>query len=234
MLNLSLFKLSLRQLLGRQRLLLLIVLALIPALIAGVSMLFQAPVQIDSLFAELGLPLVLPLIAMVVSGTLLREEIRNQTIIYLVTKPIARAAIVLGKFAAGLLLIWVFNWLSIIISAAIVGGAGDVLGPLLASATLVALAYGGFFLALSLFFKRALLWSLAYVIIWEWTLANLAPGVSQLSISHYAAQFMGGLLDTTPEGSWSASPWVLLGIAIVSLAFAASQLGRMEFAGEAD
>lgn len=235
MLSLSLFKLSLRQLLGRQRLLLLTVLALIaliPALIAGISAWFQAPAQPDALFLELGLPLVIPLIAMVVSGTLLREEIRNQTIIYLITKPIPRIAILLGKFAAGLLLIWVLNGLSLIISAAIVGGAGDVLGALLASATLTALAYGAFFLALSLLLKRALLWGLAYLVIWEWILAGMAPGIQQLSIGFYATQFTKSLLGAAHN--WGASPWVLLGTAVVSLALAAWRLGRMEFAGEAD
>jgi len=237
MLSLTLFRLSLRQLLSRHRLFWLTVLALIaliPALIGGISVAANHPIDSSQLFTEIGLPLVLPLIALIVYATLLREEIRNQTIIYLVTKPIARAMIVLSKFAAGLLLIWVLVWLSLLISAAVIGDPASVLGSLLAAAALIALTYGAFFLAVSLVFKRALLWGLAYLIVWEGILANLAPGISQLSIHHYAAQFTDGLPGTAPGGDWSSNLWILLVITIISLVLAAWQLGRMEFPGESD
>lgn len=238
MLNLTLFTVSLRQLLSRHRLLLLSVLTLItliPALIAGISALAHDPAGPDWLFEHIALlPFVLPLLALIISSTLLREEIRNQTIVYLVTKPISRAMIVLSKFAAGLLLLWVLTWLSILIATAIVGGGGEVLWPLLVAGTLITLAYGAFFLALSLVFKWALLWGLAYLILWEVALANLASGVSQLSIHHYAAQFTEGLLGKADGGNWSGNLGVLLVITIISFALAAWQLGRMEFPGESD
>lgn len=234
--TLNLFKLSLRQLLGRQRLLLLVVLtliALIPSLLAAISLWVGRPLQSAQLFADFDLPVVLPLIALIVSGSLLREEIHNQTIVYLITKPISRLMIVLGKFAAGLLLIWALGWLGLLVQAAVLA-AGSELAPQFASVALITLAYGAFYLALSLFFKRALLWGLAYLIVWEGVLANLAPGIKQLSIHQYAAQFSAGLLSQGSSGDWSAGLGVLLAITIVSLALAAWHLSRMEFAGETD
>ena len=229
--TLNLFKLSLRQLLGRQRLLLLVVLtltALIPSLLAAISLWVGQPLQSAQLFADFDLPVVLPLIALIVSGSLLREEIHNQTIVYLLIKPIARPLIVLGKFAAGLLLVWALGWLGLLIQAAVLAD-GSELAPQFASVTLITLAYGAFYLALSLFFKRALLWGLAYLILWEGVLTNIFPGVKQLSIHQYAAQFSSG-----PLGQRNAALGVLLAIAAVSLALAAWRLGRMEFPGETE
>ncbi len=244
----ALLRLALRQLFGWHRLGLLLFLCALSALPVVVVAVTLASAQFDPdlrqefmseefratflkvLFDFFLSPLLYPAIALLLTATILREEIQNETIIYLWTKPLARGAIVISKYVVAVLGALVFCGLSFLIMGSILINDINFIGKLLLTVVLALLAYGAFFLALSTFFDRALLWGFAYVLGWEESFSRISSAASQLSIRHYAENLEATLLGLSTDVSLGASVAVLLGLAIVFVGVASWRFSRMEFA----
>jgi ABC-2 type transport system permease protein len=236
---------TLRQLLGRRRTILLLLLSAIPVLLAVV---FWAARDEDvSGFASgvldaVGVTLLLPIVAVLFGTAAFGAVIEDGTVVYLLGKPISRWAIVLAKLigAAGVTAI-------LTIGSALIAGA-IVLAPLGedgASATrafLVAMAVGSIcyvslFLVLSLFTRRALLIGLVYVLVWEGALSSLLPGIANLSIRQYSLGVATAFWHIQPtEAHLSASTALPLAVVLVVVAFAIAtwRLTRFELPAGSD
>ena len=73
----------------------------------------------------------------------------------------------------------------------LVAGAADVAWPTLLAASLAALAYSGLFVAAGLWFRRAVWWGLAFVVIWENIVAYTAEGAARFTVLGWAASVLG-------------------------------------------
>ena len=185
--------LTLRQLLGRGRTILLGLVALLPILLALVYRLgsedtdqqrWVARILLDGLIVTI----LLPLLALVYGTAALGAEIEDGTAVYLLAKPVSRAKIVIGKLLAA----WALTAGTVLVSAllaAAIGlqgapGNGLLVGFAIA---LVAgsLVYSALFLMLSVFTSRALIAGLVYVFIWEGLINGLFAGTRLLSVRHY-------------------------------------------------
>jgi ABC-2 type transport system permease protein len=236
----ALFRFSLRQLIGRHRwgaLSFWIVLTLLPAGLAALGVAFaQDGAQRSEMnlvfFNNVTLALVLPVLALLVVSSLLREEIQNQTVVYLYLKPLARAGLVLAPFASGavvLLLLMALN----LISVSFVFQESHLM-TFLAVGALALLAYAAFFTALSLVVRRAVLWGLGYLLLWEGFLANLSRPASFLSIRKYLLNLEQALLGNSSEIPLGTTLGVLVGVVMVSLGAAIWRLWSTEFVGDAE
>ena len=203
--NREIFVLSLRQLLGRRRTFALVALALLPLLVALV---FRTggtdtdPVDwtANSLLEGLIVTAVLPLVTLVLSTTSLGMEIEDGTIVYLLSKPLSRAQVVIAKLMASWLPAGALVSLSVAASAAIALPKSEP-GLILAfavAACLGALAYSSVFLLLSLLTSRALVFGLIYVFIWEGLVTGIFSGTRALSIREYTLG-VADLLTATRE-----------------------------------
>lgn len=246
---LALMQLTLRQSVGRHRwglVVFLVILALLPVFISAITLeisrldpdlrrdLSQEATRLaflQGLFGGFQLPLLYPILALILMGATLREEIQNDTIPYLWMKPLPRAAILGSKYAGVVLVALVIAEASVIATGALLTGDGGVLGAFALSAALALLAYGALFLALSLWVDHALLWGFAYLLGWEEIFSRISNAVSQLSIRHYAQRLSEALLGQEPDVSWGVSAGVLLGITIGLLALSVLRFSRMEFPG---
>ncbi len=183
-----------RQLMGRGRTILMLLLALVPLLIAIIVRLVS-PADYENqrfvanaLYQGIVVTLVLPLVALVYGTAVLGAEIEDGTAVYVLSKPIPRSAIVLAKLAAA----WIATTATVAgcaLLAAIVGivGApedGIIIGFTIAIA-LGALVYSALFIFLSVVTSRALIAGLAYVFIWEGLINGLFTGTRFLSIRQY-------------------------------------------------
>lgn len=147
----------------------------------------------ETLVVQLFLPLILLLLTLLTAVPLLRDEIDEQSISFLVTRTLGKSAIVLGKYLGYLALTLTFLIPSVLVTYALVaGGAGDqgatlsgVLASLLVVTVLGVLAYGAFYLLLGLLTRRALLAGLVYAFLWEFLLGNLPGVVPDLTVMHY-------------------------------------------------
>ncbi|OGF53020.1 MAG: hypothetical protein A2Z21_08655 [Candidatus Fraserbacteria bacterium RBG_16_55_9] len=186
---------------------------------------------VKSLFDFFQLPLLYPAIVLLLSATVLREEIQNETIIYLWIKPLSRAAILISKYTMALLLAFVFSGLSLLITGVMLVNDWALIGNLLLAIALALLAYGAFFFTVSTILDRALLWGFAYVLGWEGLFSRISPAASQLSIRHYAENLERSLLGLPSEVSLETSLGVLLGLTVALLGIAVWRFSRMEFTG---
>jgi ABC-2 type transport system permease protein len=260
MIRSEIFRMTLRQLIGGHRLgltMFLAILVLLPVLLAESAVQVQQfhpsdVISLDTFMQEVfdgfQLPFLYPIIILILASLALREEISNDTISYLWVKPISRESIALSKFAVVFLVAFILSAVSILLTAKILDASWDVLLNLLLATGISLLAYGAFFLALSLYLGRAILVGFFYLLIWENLLSKISPLASSLSIRSYAQSLFQDLLNlpcgTVPATSPGAPDVqiaclpiatcmiVLLVIAVGGLAISIWRFSRMEFPGE--
>jgi ABC-2 type transport system permease protein len=119
------------------------------------------------------------------------------------------------------------------------GGLGDglVLG-MVAGAAIGSILYASVFLALSLVTGRALVFGLAYVLIWEGLLAGLFAGTRTFSVRQLTLAFadaIGGIRADIFDAPLGLTTAVVVGVALLVLttAIAIRRLSEFEISGEA-
>ena len=236
MINTTVVRITLRGLLGRRRFLLLLPL---PALVAGLALLADSLGAAPDEWAQpiligLGVAVVLPLLALIVGASVLGSEIDDGTIVHVLAKPLPRREILLSKLVVAVVVTAVTVGVGMAL-AGLVAGSGRLVLGLLAGTAVGAVAYGAFFLALSLLTRRPVLVGLIYILIWEGLLGNLVSGTRVLSIQQYViavAEWAGG---TTLFGSNLSVPVSLSmagALTIAATALAIDRLRSFSVAGE--
>ena len=238
-------RVTLRQLLGRRRTILLVLLAAIPVLLALV---FRAANDADltgfasGVLDAVAVTLLLPIVAVLFGTAAFGAEIEDGTILYLLAKPISRWAVVAAKFTGAVGVTAVLVLVSVLVSGAVVLSPLSEQGAEATRAFLAAMLVGStcyvaVFLTLSLFTRRALLIGLVYVLVWEGALSALLPGIANLSIRQYALGVGNAFWQMQPDEA-RLSPSTALPLAIIlvvaSLALATWKLMRFELPGGTD
>lgn len=234
-----------RQMLGRRRTLLLVLLAALPPLLALV---YRAADQMDvrlftrEVFDSVSLTIVLPLAAVLFGAGAFGAELDEGTILYLLAKPISRWVIVLAKVCAAAGLALAMTVTSVVVAGAIelipAGSDGVAATQAYVAAMVVgSLCYVALFTALSLFTRRALAIGIGYSLVWEGALSSLLPGIANLSIRQYALGVAGWFaqLHKEPARLSPETAFTLASILIVvALVVATRRLMRFELSGGTD
>jgi len=181
-----------RSLLARRRALLMLLLAALPVLF-GVIAYLRGPMgdpaaQVAETLDLVVVGMLLPLLALVFGTAALGAELEDGSAIHLLTKPVARWRIVTAKILAAALLAAGLAGVTTLLTGLLVGGLHGAAGVAIAYTVAVvvgAVLYVTVFVALSILTTRALIIGLAYVVIWEGTLAGLFEGTRVLSIRQY-------------------------------------------------
>ena len=186
-------RLTLRQLLGRGRSLMMGLLALLPVVVALVYRLGsqdtdQAEWAATVLFEGLIVTTLLPLAAVVYGTAVLGSEIEDGTAVYLLAKPVSRARIIAAKLVAS----WLATTVTVLGSGLVAGAialAGEPQDGILlgfgVALVLGALVYSALFVMLGGVTSRSLIIGLVYVFLWEGLVNGLFAGTRLLSIRHY-------------------------------------------------
>ena len=182
----ALVTVTLRGLLGRRRIVLMLVLAALPVLVGLLIRLgggrSDAPEILDSLVIRT----VLPLIALVIGTSTIGSEIEDGTAVFLLAKPIARWRVALAKLTVAAGLTAALTVPPILITGLLVGGFGGGSVAIAFGFALAAMAggtaYAVAFAALGVITTRALVVGLGYTLLWEGVLAGLLDGTRFLSI----------------------------------------------------
>ena len=229
---------ALRGLLGRRRLVLMLLLVALPVAIGVLVRLSGGRPDASAVLDTLVIRTVLPLVALVLGTAALGSEIDDGTVVHLLVKPIARRWIVLSSavVAAGLTAVLVVP--SVVLTGLLTSGltsASISVAFAFAIAALVGgIAYSTAFLALSTVTSRALVIGLVYTLIWEGVVAGLLEGTRYLSIRQATLGVAAALGGKRP-GSEPLEPAisvVILGVVIVgALLLATRQLARFEVRG---
>lgn len=232
----SLFALSLRSVLRGWR---VAAISVLPLLVGLVALLLRLTADgadrtpaYGTLVGRLLLPLVLALVALVLGVNAFGDERDEQTLGFLLTTTAPRWRLVLAKYVAAALAVWVLC-LPATLGCALLGGAtslpgGQVLASLLAGTLLSAAAYTALFLLLSLLFRRALIIGLAYLVLWERLLAGNTTTFRNGSVGSYASRVGGAPYDDPPFSVADTSVLVAVVIlVVVSVGFVAAAAWRL-------
>ncbi len=135
----------------------------------------------------------LPLTALLFAAGIIQDEIEDQTLTYLMVRPLPRSGIYVVKLAAALcvaaLLLTVFTALT---EAAVWSGSGAITfedwlqrtGNVILGMLIALPAYAALFGFISLIFKRSLIIGAAYIMIFEWLLANIPFVVREYTVMY--------------------------------------------------
>jgi ABC-2 type transport system permease protein len=238
-------QITLRQLFGRRRTILLLLLSAVPVLLAVVfwaARVADVPGFATGVLDAVGVTLLLPIVAVLFGTAAFGAEIEDGTVVYLLAKPISRWAVVVAKLIGATGMTAFLTIASVFVSGAIVLAPLGEDGASATRAFVAAMAVGSIcyvslFLVLSLFTRRALLIGLVYVLVWEGALSSLLPGIANLSIRQYSLGVANAFWQMkSNEAHLSPSTALPIAVILVVVTFfiATWRLTRFELPGGTD
>ncbi|MEA2630449.1 MAG: type transport system permease protein [Chloroflexota bacterium] len=226
---------TLRGLLGRRRILLLILLVGLPVLIALLIRASGGRPDADRVLDTLVVRTVMPIVALIVGTAAIGSEIEDGTAVYLMIKPIPRWKIALAKAIVGAGLTAALVVPAVVVTGLLLGNRADPLTSIVgfSIACLVGgSAYAIAFMTLSVFTSRALLLGLGYTLIWEGVLAGLLEGTKFLSIRQATLGLAAALrVNVRDPLAADVSVAVLVVVLVGAFLLATWRLARFEIRG---
>ena len=223
------FRLSIRQLTGRWRISLILLLAALPV---GLAVIVKLTVSDDATFNENFTDIlldgmlvagILPIVTMALATSSFGNELEDKTLGFLTLMPVARWRIVLPKVLASLVICGPLLVVSGVV-ATLLGFDGEIRPALAVAVALAAgvLAYAAIFTWAGLVTSRALPFALVYVLLWEGVISSFMSGVSYLSVRGYTLGIMSGMDPSsfpTLEDSVIEFPVAIGGALVVTVLF---------------
>jgi ABC-2 type transport system permease protein len=194
--NLTISRLALRALGGQRRGLVLVALPLVLVLLAvAVRLLTGEAISARGVLVEVGLALVVPLVALLAANGVLGPEVDDGSVVYLLSTPVSRYAVAASKWAAA-------AGVSVVLSAgglAAAAWAGGVSGRwVLASAVagaVGAILYTALFTAMSSATRHGMIAGLVYVLLIERGLGSLLTGLRYVSVQSFTQRVTEAVAD---------------------------------------
>jgi ABC-2 type transport system permease protein len=212
-------------------------------LLAGVGLVVSLAIGFGDVFDRLdagtnlinafGLSLYAPVATLVLASAALSDPIDDGTMVYLWLRPIARWKIGLGALLATWTVTLPLVLGPLVAMAALSGGGASLVRGTLVAGSLAVIAYGALFVLLGLWVRRALIWGLAYILLWEGFVAIAGDNAQRLAIRSYTRSILS---DTTGVNLFladiavTASVIVPLAVAVAAFALTAWRLRKMEVA----
>ena len=128
--------------------------------------------------------IVIPVVTLIIATSVLGDERRDNTMSFLVLRPISRFNIGAAKIVAAFLEAVTLTGIGAIAFGVLVGIKTETFSytiPLLVGAAVATAAYSAIFVPLGYLLKRATLIGLTYVFIWENGIAGAIPALATLS-----------------------------------------------------
>jgi ABC-2 type transport system permease protein len=194
----AVYLLTLRQISGRWRLLIMTVLAAMPVLIAVLTLASNSTQTVwefeSTILSAMLAGSIAPLVVLAIGTVAFGNEIEDRTLANLTLSPVPRWQIVLPKLLATFTVAAPFMAVSAF-ATAYAAFLGDTRATLAVTASvLVAVAlYAAAFVWLGLVTTQAIGIGLLYIVLWEGFFSQFVAGVRLLSIRHHAIALMHGL-----------------------------------------
>ena len=218
--------LSLRQLTGKWRMILIVLLAAVPVGLAFISGGENSETDQEFIYGLLDgllVGVIMPLVTMALATAAFGNEIEDKTLSYIFLKPLARWRIVVPKFLASVVIAAPFAVISGAL-AAYIGMDGDARATIAVAVAILAgvITYASVFTWAGLMTTRALPFAIVYVFLWEGLLSTFIGGVRYLSVRGYTLAIMNGLDDSGFEVLGDRViefPVAVVGVVLATIAF---------------
>ena len=227
----------LRQLITRGRILALV---LVGAVVTAVSFAVGAaddrsdPVETGvRLISDLGFTTLVPIVALVFASAALGDMREDGTLVYLWLRPMDRWPIVVGAWLAAVTVSLPLTMVPLLVSSVAVDGGSDLVGATAVAGAVGVIAYSALFVLVGLLLKNAIVWGLAYVLIWEGIVAAFGSFAARLAIRGYTRSIITAMTDVDLDlGDLSLAAGVLVPTlaSVVALGLASYRLRVMEIA----
>ena len=194
----SVYYLTLRQLTGRWRMLIMTILASLPVIVAALVLQSDHAPSVDDFelvaFSTLLAGSIAPLIVLAIATAAFGNEIEDRTLANLTLAPIPRWQIVVPKLLAAVTIAMPFIGASAFVTSqiAFLGDARATGAVTIAMLAAVAL-YASVFLWLGLSSSQAIGVGLLYIVLWEGFFSTFVSGVRIFSIRYHAIALMHAL-----------------------------------------
>lgn len=167
-----------------------------------------------------GLTVYVPVVTLVFASAALGDPAEDGSLVYLWLRPVPRWRIVAGALGATLTVALPIVVVPVTAMAIVAGGdAGLVTGAALASAIGV-IAYASLFCYVGLRVRRALVWGLAYVLLWEGFVSAAGKNAARLAVRSYTRSILADFGDVTLRlGDISPAYAVIVPLVVAALAF---------------
>lgn len=191
----SVYLLTLRQTVGKWRLLIMTVLAALPVLVTAMVLLSGSSPSVEEfeavVFNAMLAGSITPLVVLATATAAFANEVEDRTLANLTLAPIPRWKIVIPKLLAVVTIAAPFIVASAFLAAhlALLGDARGTAAVTIAAFVEVAL-YAAFFVWLGLATPQAIGLGLLYIVLWEGFFAGFVSGVRILSIRYWSLGFM--------------------------------------------
>jgi ABC-2 type transport system permease protein len=180
-----LYEMFVRSLLRRGRLIALIALGAVGVSIGFAIGANNAADAIDDgtiMITTYGLAVVVPVTTLLLASSVLGDPNEDGTLVYLWLRPMARWRIAAAAIASTLTVALPVTVIPMVIAAAATGGGDDLMRGTAAACILGTVAYTGIFTWLGLRLRRAVVWGLGYILIWEGFVARAGATPSRLAV----------------------------------------------------
>jgi ABC-2 type transport system permease protein len=227
------YRVVLRQSFSRGRLVALGLLALLVPIAAAALGANDSASRGDGvgLIANLGFAVVVPIISLVFGAGALGDLREDKTLVYLWLRPLDRWPIALGAWLAALTIVAPLSLIPVVVAAALTGAGNGIVGATLLAGVVAVVAYLAVFTWFGVMFRRATVWGLAYILIWEGFIASGGTGVARFALRSYTRSILGEITDVglrLAEHSLVVGVVVPLVVAAVFLALTARRLTRLD------
>jgi ABC-2 type transport system permease protein len=193
--DLYLFRASLRDMLRPRRVAAAVLLATLPVALAiawrsttpGAA--FNPGLVYNIMAGGIVFGFTLVILAVLFATGVVTQEVEQKTIVYLLTRPVSRARVLLARFAAAAVTVTAIVWVSCVLVALVAYGPADIAQSRLARDLLVlpigVLAYGSVFLLAATIIPKPLIYGLLFAFGWESWVAMIPGSFQRMSIMAY-------------------------------------------------
>ena len=191
--------------------------------------------NVVEMLSVFGLGLAVPILSLVLASSSLGQLVEDETLVYLWIRPTPRWVLATAAWLSSATVVVPLTVIPLTVAAAI-GSSGDVrvTAAVAAAVALAAVAYSAAFTLVGLVLRRALIWGLVYVFVWEFFVARVGEGAARLSINTYPTSVLAKLTDVTTlplaERSLGFGIATPIAVSLLAVALTAWRLARTNVA----
>jgi ABC-2 type transport system permease protein len=180
--------------------------------------------QVAALVATLVLTLYAPLLSLVQAAAVVGDLRDDGTLVYLWLRPVPRWRLALAATLAVLVRSAPLAVLAAVVLAVAAGASTPVVVGAGYAALMACVGYAGIFAFLGLAVRRALVFGLVYVLLWEGVIGTFAALPARLAVSTYSSSLLAHLGDTPVPAQGVGLAWAWAGpLLFCTVALVASQ-----------